>query len=61
MLKKIFWTLLILILLIILIGAGIYWYVETPKELDLRYQDIFLKSKIIDMVKRFKHRTCIIK
>ncbi|MDT2248994.1 hypothetical protein P7H16_21640 [Paenibacillus larvae] len=24
---------------------------ETPKELDLRYQDIFLKSKIIDMVK----------
>ncbi len=51
MLKKIFWTLLILILLIILIGAGIYWYVKPQKELDLRYQDIFLKSKIIDMVK----------
>ncbi|MDT2241187.1 hypothetical protein P7H22_13645 [Paenibacillus larvae] len=24
---------------------------KPPKELDLRYQDIFLKSKIIDMVK----------
>ncbi|MDT2169789.1 hypothetical protein P7H02_01970, partial [Paenibacillus larvae] len=51
MLKKILWTLFILILLIVLIGAGIYWYVKPQKELDLRYRDTSLKSKIMDMVK----------
>lgn len=51
MLKKILWTLFILILLIVLIGAGIYWYVKPQKELDLRYRETSLKSKIMDMVK----------
>lgn len=51
MLKKLLWTLCILILLVILIGVGIYLYVKPQKELDLQYQDTSLRSKIMNMAR----------
>lgn len=50
--RKLFVTLIVLILLLGGAGAFAYWYVSPSQQLDLAYQEVPLRDRALDMIRR---------